>query len=71
MKPPPHYDLGIEPWQAMRTWMTPEQYIGYLRGNAIKYLARLGHKGPAADDATKALRYIERLVAVLSDGSKG
>ena len=66
---PPHYDHDIQPWDAMQAWMTREQYIGYLRGNAIKYLARLGHKGPEVDDATKALRYIERLVAVMGDGS--
>ena len=69
MKPPPHYDHDIQPWDAMQAWMTREQYIGYLRGNAIKYLARLGYKGPAADDAEKALRYLERLVAVMGDGS--
>ncbi len=62
MKPPPHYNLGVEPWHAMRAWMTREQYIGFLRGNCIKYLARMGHKDAAAEDAEKVLRYAEELV---------
>jgi hypothetical protein len=65
MKPPPHYNLGVEPWQAMRAWMTREQYIGFLRGNCIKYLARMGHKDAAAADAEKVLRYAEELVREL------
>lgn len=24
----------------MKAWLTPEEYIGYLRGNIIKYQAR-------------------------------
>jgi len=35
-----HYQKAIQPWDAMEAWMSREQFIGYLRGNAIKYLAR-------------------------------
>lgn len=36
-----HYkDMAVEPWVAMKAWLTPEEYIGYLRGNIIKYQAR-------------------------------
>lgn len=36
-----HYkELAVEPWIAMKAWLTPEEYIGYLRGNIIKYQAR-------------------------------
>ena len=34
---------------------------GFLRGNAIKYLWRLGRKDAASQDAHKALWYIDRL----------
>jgi len=31
-----HYaDKPIQPWDAMRAWMTHEQFEGFLRGNAI------------------------------------
>ena len=45
--------------------MTREQYIGFLRGNCIKYLARMGHKDAAAADAEKVLRYAEELAREL------
>ena len=36
-----HYkNLSVEPWAAMKAWLTPEEYIGFLRGNIIKYHAR-------------------------------
>lgn len=35
--------------------------LGFLRGNAIKYLWRLGRKDSASQDAHKALWYIDRL----------
>lgn len=35
--------------------------LGFLRGNAIKYLWRLGRKDDASQDAYKALWYIDRL----------
>ena len=36
-----HYKkLQVEPWSAMKAWLTPEEYIGFLRGNIIKYHAR-------------------------------
>lgn len=36
-----HYKtMAVEPWYAMKSWLTPEEYIGFLRGNIIKYHAR-------------------------------
>lgn len=37
--------------------------LGFLRGNAIKYLWRLGRKDDASQDAHKALWYIDRLAS--------
>lgn len=40
-----HYkDLGVEPWDAMEAWLTPEEFRGFLRGCAVKYLARANLK---------------------------
>ena len=62
-----HYkDLNIQPWDAMQSWLTPEQFEGFLRGNAIKYLARAGGKGPASQDYQKAAHYLAKLVEVMT-----
>lgn len=62
-----HYkNMGVQPWKAMESWMTPEQFAGFLRGNAIKYLARCDAKG-GLDDIKKARHYIDKLVEVRSD----
>jgi hypothetical protein len=59
-----HYkNMGVQPWKAMESWMTPEQFAGFLRGNAIKYLARCDVKG-GIDDIKKARHYIDKLVEV-------
>ena len=62
-----HYkNMGVQPWKAMESWMTPEQFAGFLRGNAIKYLARCDAKG-GIDDVKKARHYIDKLVEVRED----
>jgi hypothetical protein len=59
-----HYrSLGVQPWHAMEAWMTPEAFAGFLRGNAIKYLARSDRKG-GVDDIRKARHYINKLIEV-------
>lgn len=59
---------AIQPWDAMQQWMTPDQFAGFLRGNAIKYLARAGSKGPAREDVAKARHYLDKLLEVMNDG---
>jgi hypothetical protein len=62
-----HYkDMAVQPWSAMQAWMTPEQFSGFLRGNAIKYLARCDVKG-GLDDIKKAEHYIHKLIEVSKD----
>jgi hypothetical protein len=59
-----HYrSKAIQPWDAMRAWMTLEQFKGFLRGCAIKYLARCDDKG-GVEDLKKAIHYIERLIEI-------
>lgn len=62
-----HYmNMGVQPWKAMESWMTPEEFRGFLKGNAIKYLARSNAKG-GATDVRKAGHYIEKLTEVMGD----
>lgn len=60
-----HYTaLAVQPWDAMQSWMTDDQFIGYLKGNAIKYIARMGKKN--SSDLQKAQHYIQKLTEVLA-----
>ena len=59
---PRHYAEGeIECIDAIRAALGPEQFIGYLRGQVLKYTWRLGRKDDAAQDAGKARWYAARL----------
>lgn len=61
-----HYvSKQVQPWDAMESWLTGPQFVGYLRGNSIKYLARAGSKGPALEDYRKAQHYLAKLLEVL------
>lgn len=63
-----HYRTkAVQPWDAMEAWMPDFQFIGYLRGNAIKYLARAGSKGDALEDYRKAQHYLARLIEVMTN----
>lgn len=59
-----HYrSKAVQPWDAMQAWMSPQQFIGFLRGNAIKYLARCDDKG-GIEDLRKARHYLDKLIEV-------
>jgi len=62
-----YFDLAVQPWHAMQAWMTDEEFRGFLIGNAIKYLARSGAKGDAAEDLRKARHYIDKALEVMAD----
>ena len=58
---PPHYNQGgIECIDAIEAALTPEEFRGYLKGNALKYIWRERHKG-GAEDLDKAGWYLERV----------
>lgn len=57
-----HYaSKKVQPWHAMEAWMTRDQFAGFLRGNAIKYLARCDDKG-GLEDLKKARHYLDKLI---------
>lgn len=59
---PSHYKTGkIECIEAMEAMLTPDEFVGYLRGNAFKYLWRFRNKGKAKEDLDKANWYLNRL----------
>lgn len=65
---PSHYDLfpGQQAIDVIKAALTPEEFRGYCKGNALKYRLRAGEKGPADVDLKKSNWYRERLY---EDGS--
>ena len=59
---PSHYVGDIECIDALQAQSTPEQFQGYLRCTAGKYLWRYDKKGKALEDLQKARWFIDRLI---------
>ena len=60
---PDHYKIGgIETIDYMKAKSTPEEFKGYLRLTALKYLSRAGHKDDTVQDYKKAQWFIDRLI---------
>lgn len=55
--------LTIEPWEIMEKDFTREEFIGFLKGNILKYLLR--RKGTDVQDAEKIEHYAKKLQEVL------
>ena len=65
---PPHYNNGsIECIEAIEAMLSRDEYIGYLRGNALKYMWRFRYKQKPFEDLRKARWYEERLIKFLLD----
>lgn len=59
---PDHYASGgIECIDAIRAAMSEAEYIGFLRGNVIKYMWREDKKGSQLQDLEKASWYLDKL----------
>lgn len=53
---PNYYNVGyIEVIDAIESWQ-----LNFSRGNAVKYIARAGHKDDEIEDLKKAAWYINR-----------
>lgn len=57
-----HYRrMPIQPWDVMRSCMTQEEWLGFLRGNVLKYVMRANLKG-GVEDLQKAQHYLQTLI---------
>jgi hypothetical protein len=65
---PAHYRLrdGKQSLDFIESTLTPEQFEGFLRANAMKYLIRYDKKGTPKADVAKALDYLQRLQKVVN-----
>ena len=62
---PSHYDLipekGVQAIDVIRAALTEDEFLGFCKGNSLKYLLRGGKKDNESDskDAAKARQYID------------
>ena len=58
-----HYkDMGIQPWAVMEAVLTHAEFVGFLKGNVIKYAMRQGKQD--SDYANKARHYAVKLAEI-------
>lgn len=59
---PAHYTQGgIECIDALEAALTPDEFAGLCKGNAIKYIWRESYKG-GSEDLEKARWYLKRII---------
>ena len=69
---PAHYNQGgIECIDAIEAALGSSGFIGFLRGQVIKYNWRIGLKGSATEDSKKAAWYQARLTLTLHRNEYG
>lgn len=54
-------DTEYECIKVLKAWLSKDEYRGFLKGNAIKYLCRLGKKDEAVKEIQKAEWYLREL----------
>lgn len=58
-----HYkDMPVQPWHVMEAVLTHAEFVGFLKGNIIKYALRQGKKD--SPDADKCKHYMQKLEEV-------
>ena len=64
---PEHYNQGtIECIDAIEAMLSHEEFVGYLRGNSLKYRWRFRYKN-GIEDLRKSEWYERRLLKILED----
>lgn len=59
---PPHYTAGgIECIEAIRAALTPDEFRGHCKANAMKYIWREAHKGQD-ESIRKAIWYLQEML---------
>ena len=55
-------DTTYECIKVLEAWLPSEQYKGFLRGNALKYLCRVGKKDETVQELKKARFYLDKYI---------
>lgn len=62
-----HYkDMEVQPWTVLENVLTREEFIGFLKGNIVKYGMRQGRKD--SPDGQKCQHYMQKLQEVTTNG---
>ena len=62
---------GLSPLMAYKQGLlSKDQYIGFLKGNVIKYTVRCESKGNPVQDVDKAIDYLQHLRDVMVEEAK-
>jgi hypothetical protein len=68
-----HYtEMAVQPWDAMESWLTWDQWEGYLLGTVIAYLARYNSKADGKgglQDLRKAHHVLGKLLDEYDQGT--
>jgi hypothetical protein len=68
---PSHYkNGGLEVIEILKSKLTPEEFIGYCKGNVWKYTFRHLYKGKPVEDLQKAEYYLQRLIQAQQELAK-
>jgi len=60
---PKHYKQGKrETIEVIQDYMTQDEFVGYLKGNILKYVGRFKFKGKPLQDLEKAEWYLKKLI---------
>ncbi len=57
---PAYYGGAEDPYEVIKVleaWLTPEEFVGWLKGTIIKYMPRAGKKDSGENDVAKAAWY--------------
>lgn len=60
-------DTTYECVKVLKAWMNEDEYRGFLRGNCLKYLCRVGKKDEVVQELNKAKWYLEKLIEAESE----
>lgn len=61
-----HYKIAIQPIEFMQAALSKDEFIGFLKGNIIKYVARCGRKDAPAEEVAKIIQYAKWLEQALN-----
>jgi hypothetical protein len=69
---PSHYggDTEYECIKVLEAWNTPEEFVGFCKDNAIKYLCRAGKKDEDIQEYKKVAWYVNTLINYLEKNNK-
>ena len=62
-----YHKLKVQPWDFMASCFTYDEFCGFLKGNALKYISR--DKNDNLEDVCKAIHYLEKLKEVMMENA--